>query len=71
MSWGSHPDTLTLASARGFALATGHPEGSLEYLKAFRVGYEKAAGGSYPDSLARLLARMDAGIAERTNKGEV
>jgi hypothetical protein len=64
MGWYCHPDTLTIARAQGIADRTGHEKGSLEWRRAYRDAYERAAGGSYPDSLARYLAALDEGIAE-------
>jgi hypothetical protein len=64
MGWYTHPDTLTLAQARGVAMRSGHEEGSLGWLRAFRDAYERAAGGSYPESLAEFLAGLDRRIAE-------
>ena len=39
MSWGSHPDTLTIAISQGRANSTGCKSGSLEWTKEYRRAY--------------------------------
>lgn len=65
MSWGKHPDTLTIAEAQGIADRSGHTRDSLGWDKAYPQAYEQAANGSYPESLVKFLQGMDQYIAER------
>jgi hypothetical protein len=70
MSWGCHPDTLTGAAAQGRADRTGHKPYSLEWMKAYREAYKDEAGGSYPESLAVMLSRLDEQIAEMAKESD-
>lgn len=58
MSWGCDPDTLSMAIAQGAAERTGHPEGSLEYLVAYRDAYEPVGeieGNEYLEALDKEI----------------
>lgn len=61
MSWGCDPDTLSMAMAEGVAERTGHPEGSLEYLIAFRDAYVPVGeieGNSYLEALDKEIEEL-------------
>lgn len=64
MSWGSHPDTLTLARARGLANLEVPDVHSLQWWMAFRKHYAEAAG----EALAEYLARIDESIVSKQSK---
>lgn len=65
MGWGSHPDTLSMAQASGAADRTGHPEGSLEWTKAYRSAYEaQNRDEPFGDSLKEYLDGIDRRIIE-------
>jgi lysophospholipase L1-like esterase len=62
MSWGADPDTLSMAIAEGAAERTGHPEGSLEYLKAYRAAYDPvddAEGNPYLAALDKEITELE------------
>ena len=64
MSWGADPDTLSMAIAEGVAERTGHPEGSLEYMLAYRAAYEPvddSEGNPYLASLDRQIEALEKG----------
>lgn len=63
MSWGDDPDTLSMALAEGAAERTGHPEGSLEYLIAYRAAYDPVGdieGNEYLVELDREIDELKA-----------
>lgn len=73
MSWGSHPDTLTLARARDAASREVPDVNSLQWMIAFRKHYAaSASGGSYSKgedmALAEYLARIDESIVSKQSK---
>jgi hypothetical protein len=60
MGWYNHPDTLSIAIAKGDAKATGHPEGSLEFKRAFRDAYDKQnRGQGLDEKLDAYLKKLD------------
>lgn len=62
MSWGADPDTLSMAIAEGAAEQTGHPEGSLEYLRAYRAAYEPVddcEGNPYLASIDKEIEALE------------
>jgi hypothetical protein len=66
MSWGTHPDTLTMATASGHAKAKTGECGTLAYLKAYRDAYEELANGergveAYVKGLDVSIAKMENG----------
>jgi len=69
MSWGCHPDTLSMAQAHGTAnrACPGQEEGSIEWLQAYRDAYAEQNKGQYPESLAAYLSRLDDLILEKGN----
>lgn len=60
MSWGADPDTLSMAIAEGVAEQTGHPEGSLVYLRAYRLAYEPVDDSDGNPYLASLDKEIEA-----------
>ena len=65
MSWGNDPDTLLMAIAEGAAKRTGHPEGSLEYKRAYRAAYnpvDDSEGNEYLASLDREIEELENGV---------
>lgn len=72
MSWGSHPDTLTLARARGLANREVPDVHSLQWWMAFRKHYAEAAGSQFSkdarEALAEYLARIDESIVSKQSK---
>lgn len=68
MSWGVDPDTLSMAFAEGVAERTGHPEGSLEYLIAYRAAYDPVGDIEGNDYLAALDKEIDELKASKLNQ---
>ena len=69
MGWGTHPDTITMATASGHAKANTGEYGTLAYLKAYRAAYEELASGergveAYLQELDASILKMESG-AER------
>ena len=65
MSWGTHPDTLCMASAQGAAERSGHKSGTIAWLKAYREAYAKTADKDergLPEYLKELDNKITAGI---------
>jgi hypothetical protein len=66
MGWGTHPDTLTMATASGHAKAKTGEYGTLAYLKAYRDAYEDLASGergaeAYVKGLDASILNMENG----------
>ena len=60
MGWYNHPDTLSIAVAKGCAKATGYPEDSVEFKRAFRDAYEELNRGQGNDEkLDVYLRKLD------------
>ena len=69
MSWGADPDTLSMAIAEGVAERTGHPEGSLEYMIAYRAAYDPVGeieGNEYIAALDKEIDEMKASKLARS-----
>lgn len=62
MSWGTHPDTITMAMVSKTAAAKAGGTGTLDYLKAFRASYELAAFGE--QGTLEYILELDAFIAD-------
>ncbi len=67
MSWGCHPDTITMAIATGKANKSPYKKHSLEWLKIYREAYEIATDGEWPESLKEYLSNLDKHINEKQN----
>jgi len=59
MGFGRHPDTIQMARARSEADATGHPEGSLGWFRAYRDAYARRNKKSWYRGLDEYIARLD------------
>jgi hypothetical protein len=68
MSWGTHPDTMTMANAQNQAIAETGENNTLAYRKAYRDAYAKIAG-SEPGAEA-YLKRLDANILKMEQASE-
>lgn len=68
MGWGTHPDTLTMATASGHAKAKTGEHGTLAYLKAYRDAYEELASGEH--GVEAYLQELDASILKMENGTE-
>jgi hypothetical protein len=62
MSWGNHPDTMTMAGAHGTAEKSGHTRGTIAYLREYRAAYAKLAGND--PRVKQYLEGLDRQIAE-------
>jgi hypothetical protein len=67
MSWGAHPDTITMATASNYAKKETGETNTLEYLKAYREVYHSLANGQ--KGVAQYLSSIDSKIAS-LEKGE-
>lgn len=66
MSWGAHPDTVTMAMVSKIASEKAGGTGTLDYLKYYRGEYELAAFGEagtleYIQELDDFIASWEAG----------
>lgn len=61
MGWGTHPDTLTIATAQGKANRSGHEYGTIAWLKVYRDAYEEISKGER--GAASYIAGLDQKIA--------
>lgn len=69
MIWGSHPDTLTMAYAKGIADARSSDRASIGWLEAYRRAYadiepEGQYSASAREALSNYLSRIDKRISE-------
>lgn len=63
MGWGCHPDTMSCAAASGAGNRSGHPWGTVGWLKAYRAFYAADNSESFGGTLERYLGQIDAEIA--------
>ncbi|AFU88258.1 hypothetical protein CcrColossus_gp388 [Caulobacter phage CcrColossus] len=72
MGWGTHPDTISCAMASGAGNRSGHPWGTLAWMKAYREHYAQN-NESFGGTLESYLASIDAEIAllEAAPKGTI
>jgi hypothetical protein len=67
MSWGSHPDTMTMNGASNLAKNQTGETNTLNYLKAYRAAYFVLADGER--GVAKYISSIDSKIAS-LEKGE-
>lgn len=62
MTWGTHPDTVTMAMVSKLAAEKAGGTGTLDYLKAYRASYELAAFGE--NGTLEYILELDAFITD-------
>lgn len=62
MTWGTHPDTITMTMVSKQAASKAGGTGTLDYLKAYRASYELAAFGEV--GTLEYILELDAFIAD-------